>query len=174
MKVNGGNGADEDTIPANSFKGCGIQLVILSENIKTIGNNAFENCASLKNAYITGVVSSIGDYAFKGCTELAKFESSGSWFFKGTATHGNGAPDSGYGNWSDYYYDESTDKLYCKYESFGDWYALYDFIHGNTAPTEEQGLMRETYVDFSTYKVYQKDSLLTSIGALMLLQTVKT
>ena len=167
VKVNGGNGADGDVIPTYSFKGCEIEYVILSNNIKTIGDHAFENCSSLKNITIRGSITTIGDYAFSGCKELVRFEVTFSWFNKGYATSGATTPDSGTGNWGDYYYCTSNNKLYEKNQDFGAWFEYSDsqFLTGSGAPTDDQGNLKITYIDLTTHNVYVKDSFLTSIGA---------
>lgn len=44
--------------------------VVIPEDIKIIGNYAFDECGNLKSITITDSVTTIGMYAFKGCTGL--------------------------------------------------------------------------------------------------------
>ena len=61
------------SIGAAAFKGSGITAVSLPATVKTIGDNAFENCASLASFSwaATTASSTIGVAAFKGCSALA-------------------------------------------------------------------------------------------------------
>ncbi len=66
---------DSASVMANAFKGCtSIQFVIFGDNVRTIGDSAFEGCTNL--VYIKSThVTAIGNYAFKGtsigCAELS-------------------------------------------------------------------------------------------------------
>ena len=42
--------------------------------VQAIGNNAFNNCASLKNVFIPNSITTIGKYGFGGCTSLTNIE----------------------------------------------------------------------------------------------------
>ena len=53
-----------------AFMGKGIESVVLSENVVTIGNSAFANCSSLSSVTIPDSVKTIYDYAFYGCSSL--------------------------------------------------------------------------------------------------------
>lgn len=59
-----------EAINAYAFYGCGIEHLILPENLKLIGNNAFSYCVSLQDVNIPDSVISIGDNAFGGCVSL--------------------------------------------------------------------------------------------------------
>ncbi len=65
------------TIVASAFKdNTIIATAILPEHLSAISDNMFENCTSLTEIKNYGAVSSIGKYAFSGCTSLKKFNSS--------------------------------------------------------------------------------------------------
>lgn len=49
----------------------GVETVYLPQSMRTIGADAFRNCAKLDYIYLPGMVESIGDYAFSGCEKLA-------------------------------------------------------------------------------------------------------
>ena len=42
------------------------------EGVETIGNYAFRGCAELASVSLSAVLTEIGDYAFSGCAKLAK------------------------------------------------------------------------------------------------------
>ena len=52
------------------FQGTGVEEVIIGNNVKTIGNDAFEYCSSLTSVTIGSGVTSIGSSAFKDCDGL--------------------------------------------------------------------------------------------------------
>ena len=58
-------------IGAYAFQDTNIVSITLPNTLKKIGNNAFENCTSLKNIIIPNSVTEIGDWAFKGCASLS-------------------------------------------------------------------------------------------------------
>lgn len=64
------------TIPANvdtfesAFYMSGLENVIISNGVETIGTKAFENCTNLKSVAIPESVKTIGIGAFYGCTSL--------------------------------------------------------------------------------------------------------
>ena len=57
-------------IDKDAFKGCNIQSVVVGEHIESIGDNAFDNCKSLKTVEIAGSISKIGKNLFKGATAI--------------------------------------------------------------------------------------------------------
>ena len=63
----------EADIPVN-IKGItditGIEHIVLGDNITSIGNDAFNGCTELKSVTIPNSVTSIGSYAFQGCVGL--------------------------------------------------------------------------------------------------------
>ena len=64
------NVKDMESIPVNYFKNhSSLEKVSNFENIKIIGNSAFENCSNLKEIKLDNV-EKIGDNAFKGCISL--------------------------------------------------------------------------------------------------------
>jgi hypothetical protein len=48
----------------------GLQTIVISNSVTSIGNEAFYGCTSLNTAIIGESVTSIGNYAFKGCSLL--------------------------------------------------------------------------------------------------------
>jgi hypothetical protein len=61
-------------IAANVFKGKALKTVVIPPSVKTIGESAFEDCASLKTVTISDNVTSIGTAAFKNCKNLANMK----------------------------------------------------------------------------------------------------
>lgn len=59
-------------IEAGVFSSTKIKTVEIPDGIKTIGSSAFSNCTSLTEVTFTGKsqITSIGDYAFQGCSNL--------------------------------------------------------------------------------------------------------
>ena len=57
-------------ISEGAFINTGVSELIIEEGVKTIGNNAFQNCDSLYSVKIPESVTSIGDYAFYECSYL--------------------------------------------------------------------------------------------------------
>lgn len=77
------------TIGEAAFKDClKLEEITLSEELSTIGNNAFENCVALEEVNIPGNLSSLSNNAFGGCSNLKKVivsegvKSIGSYAFK--------------------------------------------------------------------------------------------
>ncbi len=61
---------ENDIIPANALSGMTmLRDVVVPENVKTIGDNAFSGCSNLETITLPGV-SGIGDGAFDGCRSL--------------------------------------------------------------------------------------------------------
>ncbi len=77
-----------DNIGENAFYGLNnAETVILSSDIVTIGNNAFEGCTALKNIDIpTNSGVGIGEYAFKDCSSITNL-----YIPAGVTTIGRGA-----------------------------------------------------------------------------------
>ena len=65
-----------ETIDSYAFKGNKFTNVVLSKNLKTIGENAFLSCTAITNEilYIPNDVKTIGDNAFKGCTSIKQLQ----------------------------------------------------------------------------------------------------
>lgn len=62
---------ESNALPGFTFQNCAkLSSVILPKNIKTIGNNAFQNCTSLVEINIDSV-ETVGANAFNGCSSLA-------------------------------------------------------------------------------------------------------
>lgn len=61
------------SIGIGAFSGAGLKSLTLPNSVKSIGNYAFEECASLKSVKLPVSVKTIGDYAFEGCTSLETF-----------------------------------------------------------------------------------------------------
>lgn len=57
-------------IPAYAFNGLRINSVIVPSSVTSIGDYAFSGCTDLQSITIGKGVQSIGDYAFSGCTSL--------------------------------------------------------------------------------------------------------
>lgn len=61
-----------DTIRDSAFTGCSMmEDAVLGENLKSVGNSAFKDCASLKGLTIPDSVTGIGGRCFSGCRSLA-------------------------------------------------------------------------------------------------------
>ena len=59
------------TISRSLFSCCkNLQQIILNENIKDIGDRAFEGCENLEEINLPHTIESIGDYAFLNCNNL--------------------------------------------------------------------------------------------------------
>ena len=60
-----------ETIPNDIASNIGtVKEIIISENVKSIGDYAFYGCSGLTSITISNSVESIGNYAFSGCSEL--------------------------------------------------------------------------------------------------------
>ena len=49
---------------------CYVPNLIIPDNVTSIANNAFQECADLTSVTVPSSVTSIGNYAFAGCTNL--------------------------------------------------------------------------------------------------------
>lgn len=58
------------SIGETAFKGSDITTVVIGDNIKSIGNNAFDSCKSLESVVMGDSVESIGNMAFANCDSL--------------------------------------------------------------------------------------------------------
>ena len=59
------------TIGEECFYQSKLKTVVIPANVTTIGNSAFDQCASLTSIEIPASVETIGEAAFKGCSSLA-------------------------------------------------------------------------------------------------------
>ena len=73
----------QDNTLFNSIVDRSVTSINIPNNVTSIGNYAFQSCASLTNVTIPSSVTSIGKYAFNGCTSLT------------SATIGNGVTSIG-------------------------------------------------------------------------------
>lgn len=152
-----------ETIKESSFSGCtsltdfkfnddsdGISL------LKTIENNAFYNCSSLKSFILPTSVSYLGDNSFKGCDELLSFKNSYEWEnednhneairvgFEGRKYYLR--DENGTILEEDYYYIcEEVIKLY--FNKIGDYYKPYVF-------ETNSGILYSSYETNKTYFIY--------------------
>ncbi len=65
------NYSSYSSVPWYSYRSY-IKTVILTDGIKSIGNNAFYDCTSLTNVSLGSGVTSIGSYAFRSCSSLTR------------------------------------------------------------------------------------------------------
>jgi hypothetical protein len=65
------DGVPVTSIAAGAFENAGITSVTISNGVGSIGDAAFEGCASLTNLVIAGSVTNIGSFAFFLCSNLA-------------------------------------------------------------------------------------------------------
>ena len=88
------NGAATDVIIPNNVKVIGekafescyaVNSVIIPDSVYEIEKSAFENCSKLTNVTIGNEVTSIGDYAFKNCSSLLSITLPGKVYKIGTA-----------------------------------------------------------------------------------------
>ena len=66
----------------NAFKHCSyLTSINIGNGVRNIGNSAFESCGSLEYVYIPANVEHIGAYAFNACTFLnkVKFAETNGW-----------------------------------------------------------------------------------------------
>jgi len=64
-------------IGSDAFRGTQITAVTIPDSVKTIGGNAFRDCASLTSVTIGKSVTEIGALAFRGCAKLTSVTFSG-------------------------------------------------------------------------------------------------
>lgn len=83
------DGVPVTAIDKSVFMHCDkLELVIIPDSVKSIGNHAFQNCKALKTVIMFDSVESIGDYAFAGCESLesivipAGVKNIGKWAFE--------------------------------------------------------------------------------------------
>lgn len=57
-------------VPGSAFYESNIQTIDIPNNIRIIGNHAFQDCSSLTSITIPDSVTMIGPYAFCGCSSL--------------------------------------------------------------------------------------------------------
>ncbi len=77
------------SIDEGAFNGTDITSVKLSDNIVSVGTNAFQNCAKLTSIDLGNSVKSIGDNAFSNCPELISVKFSPSVEKIGNVIFGN-------------------------------------------------------------------------------------
>ena len=62
--------ADTVEIQAGAFEGDGMEMVVLPEGVRVIGDRAFALCENLRYVYLPESLTSIADTAFDGCENL--------------------------------------------------------------------------------------------------------
>ena len=72
-----GNEAFRDSYHWNNFTG--LRTVIIEEGVRTIGASAFDGCGFLTRIEIPESVTSIGDHALRGCTNVTVYTLLGSF-----------------------------------------------------------------------------------------------
>ena len=60
------------TLGTNWLRDVPLQKLIIGTSVKSIPNNAFENCSSLTSITIPESITEIGNYAFSGCSSLTE------------------------------------------------------------------------------------------------------
>ena len=94
------NGKPVTRILANTFEGCDVQEIVMTDGITVIEEAAFKNCKQLKQLILPASLREIGDAAFAGCSQLGsaampgKLEQIGRYAFKDTAMKQITLPDS--------------------------------------------------------------------------------
>ena len=58
------------SIDDSAFKGTDITSVVIGDNVKSIGNNVFQNCEQLQSVDMGSSLETMGNMAFAGCTSL--------------------------------------------------------------------------------------------------------
>ena len=93
---------DVVAIGDSAFKGGHLTSIMIPASIKSIGESAFENCASLNTVYLSEAtaLSSIGRYAFKGTTALGAIDLSATavTVIRTGAFYGSGIATAALGN----------------------------------------------------------------------------
>lgn len=59
-------------IEESAFQGVKLKEIVLPNEMKTIGNSAFQNCNELEHIIFPDAMTKIGTYAFKGCSSLTE------------------------------------------------------------------------------------------------------
>ena len=70
------------SIPASTFEGTAVMVINLT-SVTSIGNYAFKGCGNLKDVYVNSTLNNIGKQVFYNCSSLAHF------WFNGTETQWN-------------------------------------------------------------------------------------
>ncbi len=68
-----------DSIPYDCFCNCGIQEIIIPNNVKSIGEIAFDDCDLLSQIVLQSSITSIHDEAFNNCDRIHAIVESGSY-----------------------------------------------------------------------------------------------
>lgn len=79
---------DLTTVGAQAFVGADIESVVAGDNLQTIGDRAFADCASLKKVSLGSSVQSIADNAFENCTGVTFVCPEGSYVDSYARSHG--------------------------------------------------------------------------------------
>lgn len=66
------NGLDVIYIDDNAFERCDLTSVLIPETIRSIGEEAFQSCSSLKTVTIKSELKEIKEYTFEDCESLTK------------------------------------------------------------------------------------------------------
>ena len=69
------------TIEESAFRNLGIKSITIPDSVTSIGQYAFDGCTGLTSITIGNSVTSIGQYAFKGCTGLTSITIMGKPYF---------------------------------------------------------------------------------------------
>lgn len=102
-------GDNVSTVNDGLFKDCAaITNVVMSDNVTTIGNEAFSGCSGLKVLSLSEKVTTIGDNAYSGCTNLERIVARGLTPAVGNAGFGTEVED----NVPLYVHDEVIDDYY--------------------------------------------------------------
>lgn len=102
-------GDNVTTVNDGLFKDCAsLTNVIMSDNVTTIGNEAFSGCSGLKVLSLSEKVTTIGDNAYSGCTNLERIVARGLTPAVGNAGFGTEVED----NVPIYVHDEVIDDYY--------------------------------------------------------------
>lgn len=81
------------SIGETAFKGSDVTSVVIGDNIKSIGNNAFDSCKNLESVEMSDSVESIGNMAFANCENFKKIKFSANLKDIGHMIFGNNKND---------------------------------------------------------------------------------